>query len=122
MNTRCLTYQEVCALLQHLVDKQPISDQYLADIIESARNGESSIVCHTLFVAWHITTSERGHDKLNALYSMTQESTLDLQDGGEKSIEYLLHHKRNPEETLEEALVLIQERLNTHDYKHAIRY
>lgn len=122
MNTRCLMPDEVGAVLLHLVDVQDKVDDALSKTLEQAQMWEQRIVCYTLFVARHIKTEERGFEKIERLYAVGEEIALELQEGGVDLVEYLLQHERNPEETLAEALVIIQEGLSGYDYKRAIRY
>ena len=122
MNVRCLTPDEVGAVLLHLVDERAELDEKLSRVLEEARAWELRVVCHNLFVARHIKAEERGFEKIERLYAIGEEIELELQEGGADLVEYLLQHERNPEETLAEALVVIQEGLSAHDYKKALRY
>lgn len=122
MNARCLMPDEVGAVLLNWVGAQNELDEELSKVLEQAQAWELRIVCHTLFVARHIKVEELGLEKIERLYAVGEEIALELQEGGVELVEYLLQHERNPEETLAEALVIIQEGLSTHDYKKAIRY
>lgn len=122
MNVRCLESDEVGAVLLHLVDEQSELDESLGKTFEAARAWELQLVCHNIFVARHINAEDRGSEKIDRLYAIGEEIALEPQEGGVDLVEYLLRHERNPEETLDEALVLIQERLSAHNYERAIRY
>lgn len=122
MNVRCLSSGEVGAVLLQFVDGQAEVEENLGNLLADARAWELLVVCYNLFVARHITAKDRGFEKIARLYAAGEDLWLELQEGGVELVEYLLQHERNPEETLDEALVLIQEGLSSHDYERAIRY
>lgn len=122
MNVQCLTSDEVGALLQYLLDEKTEINNSLNKAFQAARAWELCIVCHNLFVARHLDVTQRGCDKIERFYSVDSEIAIDIQEGSIEFVEYLLQHERNYEETLDEAIILIQEGLSNHEYKKVIRY
>lgn len=122
MNIRCLTSIEVKLLLAHLEDEEICLKGDLANQIDAAKEWEFQIVCHNLFVARHIDAEEGGLEKIARIYTVEEEMFLELQEGGDTFVEYLLRHTRLANETLDEALITIQEGLSKCDYEKALRY
>ena len=60
--------------------------------------------------------------KIDVLYSMSDEFWFEMQEGNEQFIEFLLNHLRNKDDSLEDSLIEIQNRLSEHNYEKTLRY
>lgn len=119
---RCLTSSEVGLLLCHLVADGSNLEGDLAMTIEAARCWQVMVVCHNLFVARYVDADAQGSKKIKRIYSLEEEIAIEIQEGGDQFVEYLLRHVRLPSETLDEALMAIQEDLSEYNYAKALCY
>ena len=121
MNARCLSAVEVGLLLAHLSERGSVDEEF-AEALEAAKDWELCLVCHNLFIARHVVNSTAGLDLIARVYAAEDEMALELQEGGDLFVEYLLRHQRVSSETLDDALVSIQDGLSNYSYEKALRY
>ena len=122
MKYRCLASDEVARLLSYMVTDGAKLEGDLATIMDAAQCWEEYLVCHSLFVARHIRADDRGVEKIGMAYELEEAFAFEVQEGGDELVDYMLHHQREPGESLEDALIAIQEGLSSHDYARALRY
>lgn len=122
MNVKCLTSNEVKLLLAYIVEQPGCNEKEFTKVFEASKAWESWIVCLSLFVARHIDADIGGLEKIARIYALQEEIAIELQEGGDAFIEYLLRHLRLPNETLDDALIVNQEGFSKHDYEQALRY
>lgn len=113
---------EVAKFLSSLVDEGDCLDNNLTLMIEMAKSWEILLVCHNIFVARHIDKNTNGEKKIEIIYGLNDVLAFEIQEGGDRFVNYLLRHQRSATQTLDEALVEIQEGLSEYDYAKAIRY
>lgn len=118
----CLSSREVGLFLAHLVDARCSLEEYMARSLEAARCWELRIVCYSVFIARHLGTDAGDMEKIERVYAANGEMDIHLQEGGDDFVEYLLRNIRAPGETLDDALIAIQEGLSGFDYEKTLRY
>lgn len=121
MNVHCLSPSEVKSLLLYL-DGMDDPEKTLLFIIDAAYKWQLHVICFSLFAARYLNLSDRGLERLKQIYLASEESAIGISEGGVDFVEYLLRSERNPDETLDEALVTILQRLSAHDYTRTLRY
>ena len=122
MKCHCLTVLEVAKFLSYLVEEGDYLDTNLTLMIELARGWEILLVCHNIFVARHIDKDTKGEKKIEKIYGLNDILAFEIQEGGDQFVDYLLHHQRSEFQTLDDALVEIQEGLSGFDYAKSLRY
>lgn len=122
MNILCLTSTDVGNLLRHILDNKFELHEVLVNDLEAARSWDLCIVLHNLFVARHLISSNDGLKKLEILYTLKDEMALEPQEANLEFIDYMLHHIRKFDESMDEMLVRLQEELSDYNYDRSIRY
>lgn len=113
---------EVGLLLSYLVDDGGELQGNLAATFEEAINWEGWLVWLSLFIARHLDKDMQGKKMIELVYELEENMAVEIQEGGDSFVDYLLHHKRVSSQTLDEALVDIQKGLSERNYAEAIRY
>ena len=122
MIVKCLTSNEVRALLAHLVDRQHGIDKGLAESIDAAKSWCLSLICHNLFIARDVDVGQRGLTKIDYVYTARDEMALEIEEGGDLYVEFLLRNIREDGATLEDVLISVQEGFADHNYGKTLRY
>lgn len=113
---------EVRKFLSSFVDEKDTLDDHLTLMIESAKNWDILLVCHNIFVARHINKDVHGEKKIEQVYALTDVHAFEIQEGGDQFVNYLIQHQRSTTQTLDDALIEIQNGLSEYDYAKTLRY
>ena len=126
MRNYCLNVNETAQILKWRdCDKTELSKE-LSLALEEAQCWTSRITCITLFLARILEREKSALDepknKIAKIYAMNDELFFEIQETDHHFVEFLLGEIRNPDESLEEALIEIQNRLSGYDYEKSLRY
>ena len=121
MKYYCLTAQEIKYFLSYYLEKIECPDSNLNLMIELAKGWEITLICLNIFVARYIDILNDGDRRLELLYEL-EHLSLEIQEGGQCFVEYMLHHQRNSNQTLDDAMIEIQTGLSGHNYERTLRY
>lgn len=126
MRAYCLNVEETSQILKWRECGEPTTIKELSLEIEEARCWTTRIICIALFFARVLEQGEPTIDekkrKIEVLYAMEGELYLEIQEGDDQFIEYLLRHLRNPGDSLESILIELQNGLSGYRYEKALRY
>ncbi len=126
MRSYCMNVEETDQILKWRESRVPLAYKELSLEIEEAQCWTTRIVCIALFFARVLergkTTIDEQKRRIEALYTMEDELCFEIQEGDDQFIEYLLRHLRNPDDSLESALIELQNGLSNYRYEKALRY
>ncbi len=126
MKNYCLKVNELFDVLNWREHEVPIGCNKLALELEEARCWVTKLTCLALLFARIMERDKLSPEalkkKIAVLYSMSDEFWFEIQEGNDVFVEYLLNHLRENEDTLEDTLVEIQNRLSEYNYEKTICY
>ncbi|MFZ2808687.1 MAG: hypothetical protein WAZ60_20060 [Desulfosalsimonadaceae bacterium] len=126
MKNYCLNADEVFNILKWRELGVPIECEEMALKIDGAKCWTTRIVCISLFFARILEkdkiSAQALKKRIAVFYSMGDELWVEMQEGNFHFIEYLLKHLRNKDDSLEESLIEIQNRLSEYNYEKTVRY
>lgn len=125
MRNYCLRVDEIGLILKWPDCKTGICKE-LAYELDEALCWNSKIICLALFVARLMLRGQISMDEqkniINKIYMMGDQVYFEIQEVDCHFVDYLLRHIRGSNDSLEDILIEIQNRLSSHYYEKAIRY
>ena len=126
MKNYCLSVDEIFNILKSRELGESNECRELALEIYEAKCWNTRIICIALFFARILERDKISVQalkrKIDVLYSMSDEFWFEMQEGNEQFVEFLLNHLRNKDDSLEDSLIEIQNRLSEHNYEKTLRY
>lgn len=127
MRNYCLSTEEIVQILRWQENCNTFDDDssFAAEIQESSC-WDSKITCITLLLSRILEQGEKTSvvkkDIIEKIYTMDQILYFEIQEGDYRFIEFLLSHLRNPEQSLENDLITLQNNLSEYNYANSLRY
>ena len=125
MRNYSLNTDEIDQLIQWKKNSEAITSKELKLALDEAQGWETQVACLALLFARVLERNPKGsfaekQQQIEMLYSLQDEICFDIEEGDECFTGYLLGHLRNPDDSLEEALVDLLNRYRGKDYEHAL--
>jgi hypothetical protein len=126
MRNYCLSVDEIGQILKWHDCKETGICNELACELDEALCWNSKIICLALFVARLMLRGQISMDEqkniIDIIYTMGDQLYFEIQEVDHNFVDYLLRHIRDSNDSLEDTLIEIQNRLSGYDYEKAIRY
>jgi hypothetical protein len=123
----CLNKEELKIVIEYKNGKIGlIDDEQLRIWLEGAESWQDEVCCLNYIFSQIIDREhQRGtncNELIELLYKLGEEMFFTIQEIDYKYISELLRNVRRIELTLEEELILLQNKIGEHQYEHVIRY
>ena len=113
-----LSKSQIFDLCLYLIDKKGIEDEYLVKLIETSNNWDYELVVLSYFYSQVLEKRDKlNYDNsetiIDKFYYLQNEMSLSINELKEDFIEYLFNYLRDKTDSLEDHLILIQDKFNT---------
>ena len=119
----CLAVSEIAQLVDALCNGTDVDQSNI--LFGAARNWEVKLVCMSVLFARVLEKGDLAREDrmrmIDRVFTIDREMHFEIQHSDERFVAFMLSHVRDESETLEEALICLQHRLDSYDYASAIR-
>jgi hypothetical protein len=126
MRNYCLNVDEIDQILQWYDDRETGICKKLAGELDEALCWNSKIICLALFVARLLNRGQMSINEhkiiIDKIHKIGEQLYFEIQEVDYNYVDYLLRHIRDSNDSLEETLIKIQDRLSSYHYEKDLRY
>lgn len=122
----CLDKEELRQLIEYKIDGVAIEDELLKIIVGNAESWIDDLCCLNYLFSHlldkMVRDGKEGHGLIKTLYEFEEIMFLKIEEMGHNYIRYMLKNLRNPGLSLEDELVMLQNKIGGYRYESTIRY
>lgn len=122
----CLSKDQISEVIGQLIEGRSAENTELQALIESAQCWEDELVCLSYLLTMVLEKREKkGHNSrqlLESVYALTESVFMTMEEFSPYFLDYLLSNVRNRALSLEEELVLMQNKIREHRFDGTIRF
>lgn len=122
----CLSRNELKCLIESKISNETIEDDELRLWVDNACYWQDEIAAFNYFLSKILERKLKdGHDCMKLIdifYMLEEEMAFNVQEFSRDFIDYMLRNIRDPNLSLEEDLIRLQDSLSEHSYHGTLRY
>jgi hypothetical protein len=119
LDCHCLCCSDVEELLRCLVEGLKLGGS-VGEVMDRAASWETKAVCLSFFIARYLASN--GCEKISLVYGLEESHNFEIEESDESFVDYMLRHQRDSSESLEDALIALQDGIGRKCYEKALRY